>query len=133
MATQITITQTKSVVDIDGTYYFRLQSSVVVDSSDTGFTEPEVFVMSVEPDPPDDEYQHTATLGDYLTFPNTRPGSTPPDFYRVASVQLDFENLADAVAEADLQITRLQNLITDWEDYADNNWTGTTPTIITGD
>lgn len=135
MATQVTITQVKSVVDIDppnGDYRFRLQSSVVVDSSDTGFTEPEVFLLDSE----DDDYEHVCTLGDYLNFPNVKP--TPPipvgeEFYRTDSVQLDFENLADAVAEADLQITRLQNLITDWENYADNNWTGSTPTIITAD
>lgn len=135
MATQVTITQTKSVVDIDppnGDYRFRLQSSVVVDSSDTGFTEPEVFLL----DSTDDDYEHVCTLGDYLNFPNVKPGVPIPageEFYRVASVQMDFENLADAIAEADLQITRLQNLITDWENYADNNWTGTTPTPITGD
>lgn len=134
MATQITITQVKSVVDIDppnGEYRFRLVSTVVIDSSDTGFTEPEVFLLDSE----DSDYEHVCTLGDYLNFPNVQP--TPPippgeEFYRAASVQLDFDNLADAVAEADLQITRLQNLITDRENYVDNNWIGSTLTPITG-
>jgi hypothetical protein len=135
MATQVTITQVKSVVDIDppnGDYRFRLVSTVVVDSSDTGFTEPEVFLLNST----NDDFEHTCMLGDYLNFPKVKP--TPPipvgeEFYRVATVQLDYENLADAVAEADLQLVRLQNLVTDWENYADNSWTGSTPTVITGD
>ena len=132
MATQITLTQIRTVVDIDppnGDYRFRLQSTVVVDSSDTGFTEPEVFLR----DKATGDFQHTCTLGDYLTYPNA-PGAE--DFYRDDSVQLDFENLDDAVAESNLQKTRLQNLVTDWENYADNNWDAPSPgedTVITGD
>jgi len=134
MATQITITQTKTVVDIDppnGDYRFRLLSVVVVDSTTTGFTEPQVFLL----DSATDSYQHVVTLGDYLNFPNAKPAEPVPpgeEFYRVFTFTLDFENLADASAEADTQITRLQNLITDWETYSADNWIGSTSTPITG-
>jgi hypothetical protein len=134
MSTQITLTQVRSVVDIDppnGVYRFRLQSSVVVDDPSGGFTEPEVFLMNKDTG----DFEHTCTLGDYLTYPNA-PGAE--DFYRDDSILLDFEYLDDAVAESNLQKTRLQNLVTDYENYADNNWGGPPPgttenTIISGD
>lgn len=137
MSTEVKITQTKSVVDVDPpneVYKFRLVSVVTIIDSDTGFDEPEVFLM----DTANNEFQHTCTLGDYFNYPDTDPGTPPPDYYREDSVTLNFDDLDAAIAEAALQITRLQNLITDWENHADSNWgTISTPVVdetdITGD
>lgn len=143
MATQITLTQIRTVVDTDppnGAYKFRLNASVICDSTDTGFiTGPpaaaQVFLWQKGATAPEDVFVHTCTLGDYLTYANSRAGNPAQDFYRKATTEdLDYDELDDAVAESDLQKTRLQNLVTDWENYQDENWDAPAPgedTIIT--
>lgn len=145
MSTQITLTQIRTVVDVDppnDEYEFRLESSVECDSTDTGFVpgpfpaSAPVFLFQKGTTEPEDTYVHVCTLGDFVTYADSR-GAVPADnFYRKDAVTQDFENLGDAVAESSLQKTRLQNLVTDWENYADDNWDAPHPgeeTVITGD
>jgi len=144
MATQITLTQIRTVVDTDppnDDYVFRLDSSVLCDSSDSSFVVAPpapacVFLFQKGEAEPDDVYVHVCTLGDYVTYKDTREGESEDDFYRKSAAIQDFDNLDNAVSESDMQKTRLQNLVTDWENYADNSWDAPDPgedTVITGD
>jgi len=130
MLTTITITQVKTVEIIDDEYVYRLNSTIVVDEGDI---EPELFLYRKGITPSDDTFEHTCTLGDRVTFSKDREGAPTIDFYRkAAATDLDYDELSLAVAEAALQLTRLQNLVTDWVAYGDSTWGETTVTEITG-
>lgn len=130
MTTTINVEQTKTVEVISGDYVYRLNTTVTVIA---GGIEPETFLYRMGATEPQDTFEHTCTLGDMVTYENTRAAAeiAHDDFYRKSTtVDLDYEELQLALTEAALQLTRLQSLVTDWEAY-EGNWSGTTDVDIT--
>lgn len=115
MATSVKLHQVRELVNLGGsppTYKFRITSTC---SEPTGGIEKELFLFRDS----DDEYVHVATLGDHEKYPNSKTGA---DYYRQDSVVLEYDDVEDAVDESDLQKTRLQAVVTDYEEYKESSF-----------
>lgn len=123
MATSVDVEWVRSVIEVGGETKYQLVTTC--SSPSVGFHK-ELFLFEDKvPDP--DLYLHVCTIGDVLHY-GTTPGGADTK-YRKDTVTQVFDSPEDSDDEEELQKTRLQNLVNDWE-AGYGTWPGTTSETI---
>lgn len=111
MSASVTLEQTNTVLDGDAgdDYIYEVACEVTV-TDDISMA---LFVFSIADEENDDEFDHVATVHDLETYPATRAEAVTngQDFYRSATVTMQYKLIENAQAFADLVQTRLQGLV----------------------
>jgi hypothetical protein len=148
MATTATLEQVKSVVDLGGgNQIFRL---VVTVTAVTGpdpvivgydFDEPELIVFRKGPDlaPEEDVYQNIARLDQRnplvppsgIGVPIGRGAVSEGELYRIDTGTIDTNSALELAEMCAQQLVDIQQLVVDWQAYAEAAWNSVVTTPVT--
>lgn len=114
----VTLTHTQ-VRSVEAGPAYRTLDTVTASSG----IDPEVFVFRVD----NDAFEHVASVFDMDNLPNTKLQAVADgkDWYRLATVQRDYDTLVQADEFADTLLARMKRLLVDY-DAAANGFVGTT-------